>query len=141
MAILPFRDVSTNSLSSAYARGIPDELAYRLTLASSYVVLSPTWIASLVTQQDNLAALMSKAGAHLAFEGSVRADGTRIKITVRILDANSSQLWVKRVRIEGPTQYAFGIEEQIVSELCAGLEAVRAGSAALQRGSIPAQTK
>ena len=40
-AILPFRDVSGNPISAAYAREIPDELAYALMLTDGCTVVSP----------------------------------------------------------------------------------------------------
>ncbi len=97
IAILPFRDLSGSPLSLAYARAIPDELAFLLMRAETWRVISPVAMAHLSTQEQEIAVAKEKAGAHLAFEGSVREEGNKIRVTARIIDAYGFQLWVKRL--------------------------------------------
>jgi TolB-like protein len=137
-AVLPFRDISENPISSTYARGIPDELAYVLMMTYGCTVLPPLRLANLCPQEQDFAQLMKKVGAHIAFEGSVRVEGLHLRITARIVDATGVQLWVKRIDAEGGTEFSFAIEEQIVSALSAGLDAVRTPGLRLPRRSSPA---
>jgi TolB-like protein len=124
-AILPFRDISGNTLSSTYARGIPDELAFILMKTYGCSILPPSKLATLGPQQDEFAELMQRAGAHIAFEGSVRVEGPHLRVTARILDARGSQLWLKRIDVEVGTTFSFTIEEQIASTLAAGMDVAR----------------
>ncbi len=125
IAILPFTDISGNPLSALYARGVPDELAYALMRKERCSVLSPFSTSRLAQQGLDVAATMKKVSAQVAFEGSVRVDGTRLRITARIVDATGVQLWVNRLDIEIGTRTSFTIEENIANSLLAGFDIVR----------------
>lgn len=124
IAILPFRDLSGSPLSLAYARAIPDELAFLLMRAETWRVISPVAMAHLSTQEQEIAVAMEKAGAHLAFEGSVREEGNKIRVTARIIDAYGFQLWVKRLDAAALPNSAFNNQEEIAGALCTGLESL-----------------
>ena len=133
IAILPFHDISGSPLSSMYARGIPDELAYALMQTKGCKVLSPASMAHFSAQEHDVAAAMSKVGAQIAFEGSVREESNHIRVTARIVDAAGFQLWAKRFDAEGGSESFFTIEEQIASALTTGLDALFVDS---QRRSV-----
>jgi adenylate cyclase len=67
---------------------------------------------------------MSKVGAQIAFEGSVREEGNHIRVTARIVDATGFQLWAKRFDAEAGSHALFTIEEQIAAALSAGFDAL-----------------
>ena len=133
IAILPFHDISGSPLSSMYARGIPDELAYALMQTKGCKVISPASMAHFSAQEHDVAAAMSKVGAQIAFEGSVREESNHIRVTARIVDAAGFQLWAKRFDAEGGSESFFTIEEQIASALTTGLDALFVDS---QRRSV-----
>jgi TolB-like protein len=124
IAILPFHDISGSPLSSMYARGIPDELAYALMRTEGCSVISPASMAHFSAQEHDVAAAMSKVGAQIAFEGSVREDGNHIRVTARIVDAAGFQLWAMRFDADADSQSLFTIEEQIASALSVGFDAL-----------------
>jgi TolB-like protein len=124
IAILPFRDISGRPLSAAYARGIPDELAYALMQKESCRVISPVSMAYFSAQEHDVASAMSKVGAQIAFEGSVREEDNHIRVTATIVDAAGFQLWTRRLDAEVNSQTLFALEEQIASELSEGLKVV-----------------
>jgi TolB-like protein len=144
-AILPFADISANPLSAAYARGIPDELAFVLMQNFCCTVISPSSTACLAAQGFSVTATMKKLGAQIAFEGSTRAEGSRLRITARIVDVMGIQLWVKRVDIEVGPDASFAVEEELAKAVAAGFDVVRSQRLALmgeRRSSegIPAQS-
>ena len=124
-AILPFTDISGNPISRAYALGVPDELAYALMRKDCCTVVSPFSTACLAPQGLELAATMRKVGAKIAFEGSARVEGTKLRVTARIVDVAGVQLWVSRIDIELGTQTSFAVEESIASALSEGFNVVR----------------
>jgi TolB-like protein len=124
IAILPFRDISGRPLSSACARGIPDELAYTLMQKESCRVISPVLMAYFSAQEHDVASAMSKVGAQIAYEGSVREVDNRIRVTATIVDAAGFQLWTRRLDAEVNSQTLFALEEQIASALCLGFNVV-----------------
>jgi TolB-like protein len=127
IAILPFHDITQSSLSSTYARGIPDELAYTLMQREAFRVISPPSMAHFSAREHDVAAAMSKVGAQIAYEGSVREEGNCIRVTATIVDAAGFQLWSKRFDTEAISQSAFIIEEEIAASLSAGLDALFGG--------------
>jgi TolB-like protein len=127
-AILPFNDLSGTPLSSKYAQGIPEELAYILMRTETCRVISPSSTAHFSSQQSDPALVMSKLGAKIAFEGSVREEGNRIRVTARIVDAAGFQLWTMRLDALADAHRSFAIEEKIASSLSMGFDALRGHS-------------
>jgi TolB-like protein len=72
-------------------------------------------------QEHDMASAMSKVGAQIAFEGSVREEDNHIRVTATIVDAAGFQLWMRRLDAEVNSQTSFALEEQIASELSEGL--------------------
>jgi len=124
-AVLPFMDVSGTPVSAAYAREIPDELAYVLMLTDGCTLVSPSSMACPDAYGFDVAAAMKRVGAHIAFEGSTRTDGSNLRVTARIIDAAGTQLWVKRIDVEVGETASFAIEEQIANAMSAGFGVVR----------------
>ena len=122
VAILPFRDISGSPLSSTYARGIPDELAYTLMRTEGCRVISPASMTYFNAKEHDVATAMSRAGAQIAYEGSVREEGNHIRVTAAIVDSTGLQLWTKRCDAEAGTLRLFVIEEQIASALSVGVD-------------------
>jgi TolB-like protein len=133
IAILPFRDISGSPLSSTYARGIPDELAYALMQKKSCRVISPVSMAYFSAREHDVASAMSKVGAQIAYEGSVREEDNHIRVTATIVDAAGFQLWTKRLDAEAESQTLFAIEEQIASALSVGFNVLFGHSQPVQR--------
>ena len=124
-AILPFADISENPISATYARGIPDELAFVLMQSPCCTVISPSFTACLAAQGFGVVAMMKKVGAQIAFEGSARAQGSRLRITARIVDVTGMQLWVNRINVEVGVEASFAIEEELAKAVSAGFDVVR----------------
>jgi TolB-like protein len=111
IAIRPFLDISERPLSARYSRGIPDELTYVLMGTEGCRVVS------------------AACPAQIAFEGSVRQEGNRIRVTASIVDAAGVHLWTTRVDAETSSDSLFLIEEQIASTLSGGFHALCATGA------------
>jgi TolB-like protein len=125
IAILPFHDITESALSSAYARGIPDELAFTLRQTGGCRVISLASTAHFSAHGHDVAAVMSKAGAKFAYEGSVQEEANHIRVTAAIVDAAGFQLWTKRFDTMANSQTFFVAEEQIASALSTGLDAIK----------------
>jgi len=121
IAILSFRDISESPLSSRYARGIPDELAYTLMRTDACRVISRFSIAHCSMQDQDVTTMMRKVGADIALEGSVRVEGNQVRITASAFNVAGLQLWAKRIDADAGSQTCFKIEEQIASTLSHGL--------------------
>jgi TolB-like protein len=83
-------------------------------------VISPVSMAYFSAREHDVASAMSKVGAQIAYEGSVREEDNHIRVTATIVDAAGFQLWTKRLDAEAESQTLFAIEEQIASALSVG---------------------
>ena len=122
VVVFQFKDISENRVSSTYARGISDELAYVLMLKDRCTVISQSTTAFGSPQGPGTLSAISKAGARIAYEGTVRSEGTHLRVTARIVDAAGFQLWVKRIDVEVMSEPSFAIEEEIAVALSAGID-------------------
>jgi TolB-like protein len=117
VAVIPFLDASEQPLSAKYARGVTDELVHELMQCEGCRVVSTSSIAQLVSQVADIPALARKLGVQIVFEGSVRAEGNRIRVTSRIVSADGFQLWSQRLDAEADTSNIFTVQEQFASAL------------------------
>jgi TolB-like protein len=81
-------------------------------------------MARFSAQEHDVSAAIGKVGAQIAYEGSVREEGNRIRVTARIIDPAGFQLWTQRFDTEADSHTLFIIEEQIASALSIGFDIV-----------------
>ena len=129
VAIFPFADLSGSTLSSKYARGIAEELAFMLLCAHGCRVISPVLATHSPAQEQGAAAAMRRVGANVAVEGSVREENNHIRVIARILDGAGFHLWATRFDVDAGAHTIFALEEQIVAALSAGYGSLFAESA------------
>jgi TolB-like protein/tetratricopeptide (TPR) repeat protein len=117
VAVIPFLDVSGQPLSSKYARGVTDELIHELMQSEGCRVVSANSIAHLGAQSSDLPSLALKLGVQVVLEGTVREEGSQIRVTARIVNADGFQLWSQRFDAEADPANQFVIQEQFASAL------------------------
>ena len=100
-------------------------------------VISPFSTASAPALGCDIAATMKRLGAHIAFEGSSRVEGTTLRVTARIVDATGVQVWVERISVEIGKKTSFAIEGDIAKAVLVGFEEVKANRFALAERSLP----
>ncbi len=120
--VLPFRDISRTTLSSLFARGIPDELAYALVRSNRLKVIPPSLMHHLELRKSELIAEMLKCGATFAYEGSVREEEHHIRITGGVINQFGVQVWAQRLDASVDARELFAIEEQFASSLSRGMD-------------------
>jgi TolB-like protein len=121
IAVLPFSDISGNRLSSMYALGIADELAYLLATTSGFTVVSSSSTVCFGARDSSPTEIKSRMEARIAYEGSVRVEAKHLRVTARIVDANGFSLWVKRIDIQIDSEPSFAIEGQVAFSLAQGM--------------------
>jgi TolB-like protein/tetratricopeptide (TPR) repeat protein len=117
IAVIPFLDVSGQPLSAKYARGVTDELVHELMQCEGCRVIAASSIAQLGSQVSDIPALARKLGVQVVFEGTVREEGNRIRVTSRIVSADGFQLWSQRFDAEADSSSLFAVQEQFASAL------------------------
>jgi TolB-like protein/Tfp pilus assembly protein PilF len=115
LAVIPFVDMSASPLSAACARGITDELIHILMRTDGCRVIAASSMMQLGSLANDIPALVDKLGVQFVFEGTVREEGNRIRVTARLVNADGFQLWSQRFEAEPDANSLFRMEEQIAS--------------------------
>ena len=117
IAVIPFLDLSGGPLSFACAQGITDELVHKLMMTEGLRVIAASSLAKLDSQAYDLQALVEKLGVQIVFEGTVREEGTRVRITSRVVKSDGIQIWSQRFEAEAKPSSLFTLQEQVASAL------------------------
>jgi TolB-like protein/Tfp pilus assembly protein PilF len=121
IAVIPF-DSDGEGAAAVCAAALTDELIHELMHTEGCRVASAGSAAagSAATRSaeggrpaSDLPTLAQKLGVQIFFEGSVRREASRLRVTVRIVAPDGFQLWSQRFEIEPGPDELFEISEQI----------------------------
>jgi TolB-like protein/tetratricopeptide (TPR) repeat protein len=115
IAVIPFLDLSGGALSFACAQGITDELVHKLMKTEGCRVIAASSLGKL--EAYDLPALVERLGVQIVFEGTVREEGTRVRITSRVVNSDGFQIWSQRFEAEAEPSSLFTLQEQVASAL------------------------
>jgi TolB-like protein len=112
--VVPFSHLSGDSFGEACARGLTDEVVHCLTKSQDLRVFT-----SLSGQagQATEGGLERKLGAWINFEGNVRTEGNRIRVTSRICDIDGLHIASWRLDAETTPGGLFADLEKIAFEI------------------------
>ena len=117
VAVIPFLDLSGQPLSSKYARGVTDELIHELMQSEGCRVVSASSVTRSGLEPVDVPALARKLGVQVVFEGTVREEGSLVRVTARIVNADGFQIWSQRLDAEVDLSSQFAVQEQFASAL------------------------
>src|SRR5208282_1825815 len=88
IAVLPFASLSKNKSNAYFADGVQDEILFNLAKVSQLKVISRTSVMTYRPGDNrNLRSIAESLGVANVVEGTVRRDGNRVRITIRLVDA------------------------------------------------------
>jgi serine/threonine protein kinase len=95
IAVLPFASLSNDKKNAYFADGVQDEILFSLAKVSQLKVISRTSVMSYRPGDNrNLRAIGKALGVANVVEGTVRREGSRVRITIRLLNArNDNTIW------------------------------------------------
>ena len=117
VAVIPFLDASGQPLSAEFARGVTDELVHDLMHCEGVRVVATSSIAQPGSQAQDISSLAQRLGVQIIFEGSVRLEGARVRVTSRMVSADGFQIWSQRFDAEAVPSTFFDVQEQFASAL------------------------
>lgn len=121
IAVIPFMDISDDPLATECARGITEELSHELMRIGGCRVTTVTLVSQLAPVIPDIPSLAQKLGVELVFEGTVRKENRKLRITARIVDSDGFQLWSQRLETESDRHDLFNIAGQVASALISRL--------------------
>lgn len=94
LAVLPFENLSPDSADAFFAAGMHEEILTQLGTLRGIRLLSRSAVRPYEGTDRTLESVARELGADHLIEGSVRRDGRRVRITIRLLRAESGEeLW------------------------------------------------
>lgn len=141
LAVIPFVDLSASPLSAACAQGITDELIHIFMRTDGCRVIAASSMMQLGSLANDIPALADKLGVQFIFEGTVREEGNRVRVTARLVNADGFQLWSQRFEAEAEPNSLFRIEEQIASAVVSRVAPRQSVVRKLQASAAPSLLK
>ena len=127
IAVLPFENSSDEKANAYFVSGIHDDLLVNLSKIANLKVISRNSIMPYRTGARDLRAIGKELGTRTVVEGSVRREGTRARINVRLINAaDGRQMWAENYDREIADVFTVQreIAESVASELNAALSPV-----------------
>lgn len=125
VAVLPFADLSLARDQQYLADGVAEEILTLLSKATTVRVIARTSSFSFRGQDADVARISKALGVTHVLEGSVRHEGDRIRVTVRLIEAsNGSRLWSESYdrRVGDVLALETNVARSVAAELKANLQ-------------------
>ena len=121
IAVLPFDSLSDNKRDTYFADGVQDEILSNLAKVSQLKVISRTSVMTFRPGANrNLRSIAESLGVARIIEGTVRRSGNRVRITTRLVDAQTDEtLWSETY--DGNLTDIFAIQSNIAQTVCSKL--------------------
>jgi serine/threonine protein kinase/tetratricopeptide (TPR) repeat protein len=121
IAVLPFETLGHGKGKTYFADGVQDEILSNLAKVSQLKVISRTSVMTYRPGNErNLRSIAESLGVANVVEGTVRRDGSRVRITIRLVDARTDEtLWSDSY--DRKLTDIFGIQSEIAQEVASKL--------------------
>ncbi|MBX6320672.1 MAG: adenylate/guanylate cyclase domain-containing protein [Rhodospirillaceae bacterium] len=120
IAVLPFTNMSGDPAQDFFADGITEEIIMQLSRFRGLFVISRNSAFVYRGRAVNIQAVARELGVQYVVEGSVRRAGTRVRITVQLIDAETDRhVWAERYDRE--LEDIFAIQDEVTSAIAATL--------------------
>jgi TolB-like protein/DNA-binding winged helix-turn-helix (wHTH) protein len=122
VAVLPFTDLSPGHDQQYLADGIAEEILNLLSKVTSLRVIARTSSFSFRGKDADIASISKALGVTHVVEGSVRKEGDRIRVAVRLVEAsNGSRVWSESY--DQPVGDVLAVETNVARSVAAELRA------------------
>jgi adenylate cyclase len=91
IAVLPFVNMSPDPSDSYFADGMTEELIDKLAQAKTLKIIARTTITHFKNTEKKASDIATELGVGSVIEGSIRKAGSKIRVTVQLIDANSEE--------------------------------------------------
>ncbi len=120
IAVLPFKNISSNQGEQFFADGITEDLITALSRFRWLTTISRNSSFSFRDQTVSTTEIGRQLNAGYLLEGSVRKAGTRIRVTAHLVDLlTNAQLWTERY--DGELKDIFDLQDDITQRVAASL--------------------
>ena len=126
VAVLPFDDLSVGQDQRHFSDGVSEEIIDRLNKSRDLRVIARKSSFSFRDQALSIQQIAAQLGVSHVLEGSIRTAGSQLRITARLVEAESnSQLWSRTY--DRKIGDLFAVQDEIAGEVASALNATLAG--------------
>ena len=122
IAVLPFRNMSSESSDEYFAEGMTEELITTLAKIRHLTVIARTSVMQYKNSTKRVTEISKELGVGTLIEGSVRKSGEKLRITVQLIDSKTEgHLWAQNYdnKFVGDV---FGIQSEIAEKVANELQ-------------------
>ena len=121
IAVLPFANLSSDPEHAHLADGIAEDVITLLSRVRWLMVIARNSTFTYKGRAVDVQQVAGELGVRYVLEGSVRAAGTRIRVTAQLIDASSrTHLWAERYDRE--LEDIFAVQDEITEAIVGSLE-------------------
>jgi eukaryotic-like serine/threonine-protein kinase len=136
VAVLPFSNLGGGPANEYFSEGITDEIISQLAQVESLKVISRTSVLALKGSPLTLPQIADTLGVQHIVEGSVRRQGSRVRVTAELIEAaNEDHLWSGS--FEGDLADSFRVQEEIARKVSGQLLTNIRGVRPMAPGAMP----
>jgi len=139
VAVLPFDNLNGDSADEYFSEGITEEIINQLARLESLKVISRTSVMALKGSKLTLPQIADTLGVRHIVEGSVRRQGSRVRVSAELIEASSdAHLWAST--FEGDLADSFRVQEEIARKVSGMLLSSIRSMRPMAAGTMPAQS-
>jgi TolB-like protein/Tfp pilus assembly protein PilF len=118
VAVLPFKYAGANADLIALAEGLSEDIVTGLSRFSYLKVIARSSTSRLAKDSRDLRALGKELGARYVMEGSLRQAGTKLRLTVQVVETTSgAHLWAENYERALSPDAGFELQDDLVSRI------------------------
>ena len=122
IAVLPFKNLSTDPESEYFADGMTEEIINALSQVDALHVASRTSAFAFKGKEQDIRVIGEQLNVRAVLEGSVRQAGNRIRVTAQLVNASDGyDLWSERY--DRDLEDIFAVQDEIASSIAEALTA------------------
>jgi TolB-like protein len=122
IAVLPFRNLSTDPDNACFADGITEDVIANLSKIRALTVISRTSVMQFKDSRPSLREVATALGASVVLAGSVRRAEDRVRIVAQLMDAETDRhLWSETY--DRRLSDIFAIQSEVALRIASALEA------------------
>jgi adenylate cyclase len=121
VAVLPLKNMSPDPNDEYFADGMTEELITALSSVTGLTVIARTSVMQYKSNPKRIAEVGRELSVGTVIEGSVRKAGTKVRITVQMIDAkNEGHLWAQSY--DKQLDDVFTVQSEVAEKVAAALK-------------------
>jgi adenylate cyclase len=139
IALLPFRNLSSNAEESYFGEGITEEIVAALARNRSLLVIARHSTLRYADRHADMRQISSELGVRYVLDGSVQRQAARLRISAELIDAGDNRtIWADR--FEGSNEDLFKFQDEIALKIVSVIEPRLAEAEAKRVRSKPTES-